>query len=106
MNGKDQSFKCEQCPFTTTSISHMKKHKENIHKEKDIEIEMRPRYNCDKCAFKTTSECVLQKHMSMHHDNMKKIASSKRKTCKDCGKQFNKEETFMKHAKTTHKNTV
>ena len=73
MNGKDQSFKCEQCPFTTTSISHMKKHKENIHKEKDIEIEMRPRYNCDKCAFKTTSECVLQKHMSMHHDKIKKV---------------------------------
>ena len=104
MNGKEQSFKCDECIFTSTSINCMKKHKENTHNEKDIE--MRPRFSCDKCSFKTTSEYVLQKHTNMHHKNTKKNVISKRKTCEKCGKQFNKEDTFMKHMKTVHKTEV
>ena len=102
-NGSSESQKCEQCDFTTTSSTLLKRHCDRIHRNDENDIEMRPRYNCEKCQFKTTSEYVLQKHTKMNHENQKKIVSSKSKIC---GKKFNKNETFMTHMKTIHKSNV
>ena len=104
---RDQPLKCDQCTYTSTSITYLNKHKENVHDQIEKDIEMRPRYNCENCHFKTTSEYSLQKHVN---DCQKKITtkmpkstSSKRKACENCGKQFNKEHTLKKHLKTVHK---
>ena len=78
-------------------------------------MEIRPRFNCNQCGFKTTSDIVLKQHVNLNHtkngcsktdNNKKKIVVSKRKKCEYCEKQFNKEETYKKHMKTSHKVTT
>ena len=64
---------------------------------------MRQRFKCDDCGFTTTSDCVEAHTIFAHKLKMKTRATvTKRKTCEDCGKRFNKDSTFKKHMTTIH----
>ena len=103
---RDQPLKCDHCTYTSTSITYLNKHKENMHDQNENDIEMRPRYNCENCQFKTTSAYSLQKHSMNCQKKIitktSKTTSSRRKACENCGKQFNKEHTLKKHLQTVH----
>jgi transcriptional regulator NrdR family protein len=65
---------------------------------------MRHRFICDDCGFTTTSDYVLEAHTKFAHKVKVKTRAkvTKRKTCEDCGKRFNKDSTFKKHMTTIH----
>ena len=107
-------FHCEQCDYTSSSKTLLKRHTDHNH---NYTIEtptrnMRKRFNCEKCDFNSTQEYDLTKHKNTTHVHRKNILKekvnksgniTKRIHCSYCDKKFNKKETFEKHMNTFHR---
>ena len=47
MRGSSVTQKCDQCDFTTTSSTLLKRHCDRIHRNDENDIEMRRRHACE-----------------------------------------------------------
>ena len=109
-------FKCEQCDYSSSSKTLLKRHMSHNHNHNYTLIEttavnIRKRFNCEKCNFTSTKEHDVTNHINTIHVQSKNIlkekvnksgTSSKRIHCMYCDKKFNKKETFEKHMTTFH----
>ena len=125
---KNGRFSFNNCEFSTTSVTLLKKHNVNVHdsnEENDPNKNIQERHirksnKCNEYDFTSTSEENLKKHIRTVHklkcekcdsefatkDNLKKHMQAahkqKRIECKQCAKRFNKEETFRNHMNKIH----
>ena len=55
-------YKCENCQYKTSHLSHLKQHKAAIHEG--------VRYSCDSCDYKSTHPSNLKKHKESIHEGV------------------------------------
>ena len=100
---KNAKFSCDNCEYSTRSVSLLKKHKNNIHKneaqsipnQNNQERVIRKREKCDKCNFISTSIETMDKHTKTVH----------KQNCDKCDFQSTSKDSLIAHTQSTHKQT-
>ena len=81
-------LKCDQCQDTYNTKKELARHVLKVHYQKT--------YNCDTCVKEFTREDNLTRHRKAVHD-----PESKKICCPDCGKNFSRQDEFIRH-KSVH----
>ena len=83
-----KKLKCEHCPYTSATMSHMKEHIEAVHQ--------RTRMNsCKECGFTPSRNRDLKRHM--------KVVHTKSHVCEDCGYAESRKALLTSHRLVVHK---
>ena len=119
---KTESHKCAECGKQFHDKDNLIQHKKSCHernenvgdqcaksngkaetlKQHNNTVQEKAQYTCDQCDFNEISKTSVSEHVESVHNDTKKDKTqyvSKRIKCEECGKKFNKKETFEKHRK-------
>ena len=84
-------LKCEQCNYTSATLSDLKRHQENNHTEDTT-------YLCDQCDFTTPNDTEMDNHMARSHTGKDKTKFS----CEICQIETNTAEKLRAHYDSEH----
>ena len=79
---------CENCPYTSTSRSHLKEHVENVH-------EKIRRHFCKECDYASYRKRGLTHHIKMVHEKSINV-------CEDCGYAETRKALLNSHRASVH----
>ena len=87
-NQRKKKLKCEHCPYTAATLSHMKEHIEVVHERVRVN-------SCGECGFAPSRKRDLKRHM--------KVVHTKRHVCEDCGHAESRKPLLTSHRLVVHK---
>ena len=87
-NKVKKKLKCEHCPYTSATLSHMKEHIEVVHERVRVN-------SCGECGFTPSRKRDLKRHM--------KVVHTKRHICEDCGHAESRKPLLTSHRLVVHK---
>ena len=83
----DNKYNCNTCDFQSTTVSHIKRHKESVHEG--------IRYECHLCEVKFKEKGSLRKHIESIH-NLTKFPYT------ICNKEFSQKAALWTHTRGKH----
>ena len=79
---------CENCPYTSTSRSHLREHTENVH-------EKIRRHFCKECNYASYRKRGLNHHIKVVHEKSMHV-------CEDCGYSIERKALLNSHRASVH----
>ena len=87
-NKGQRKHACENCPYTSTSRSHLKEHVENVH-------EKIRKHFCKECNYASYRKRGLNHHIKVVHDKSMHV-------CEDCGYAIERKALLNSHRASAH----
>ena len=91
----DKICKCEECEMKFANITHLKEHKDSVHKG--------ILYSCSLCDYKSPYKYNLNKHTKYKHTESQK---QMKHICTICGKTYAKKNGLTDHELTHNERTL